>query len=46
MAVTAYAREEDKEQALKAGFQLHVSKPVGTIALIEILCKLVDQAAK
>jgi signal transduction histidine kinase/CheY-like chemotaxis protein len=28
IAVTAFARPEDREQALRAGFQKHVSKPV------------------
>jgi CheY-like chemotaxis protein len=28
VAVTAYARPEDREQALTAGFEVHVSKPI------------------
>jgi CheY-like chemotaxis protein len=28
IALTAYAREEDKQQATSAGFQSHISKPV------------------
>ena len=27
IALTAYARKEDRERALKAGFQRHISKP-------------------
>jgi CheY-like chemotaxis protein len=28
VALTAYAREEDKQKALAAGFQKHLAKPV------------------
>jgi CheY-like chemotaxis protein len=28
VALTAYARPEDRAQALSAGFQLHIAKPV------------------
>ena len=28
VALTAYARPEDRDRAIRAGFQLHVSKPV------------------
>jgi len=34
IALTAYAREEDRRQLLKAGFQLHLSKPVEPTALV------------
>ena len=34
IAVTAYSRAEDREQALAAGFDLHVGKPVEPTALI------------
>lgn len=34
IALTAYAREEDRQQLLKAGFQLHLSKPVEPTALV------------
>jgi PAS domain S-box-containing protein len=33
IALTAFVREEEKKQALSAGFQLHVSKPVSASAL-------------
>ena len=28
VALTAYAREDDRRRALAAGFQLHLSKPI------------------
>jgi CheY-like chemotaxis protein len=28
LALTAYARPEDRQQALAAGFQMHLSKPI------------------
>jgi signal transduction histidine kinase/ActR/RegA family two-component response regulator len=33
-ALTAFAREEDRQQALKAGFQLHLAKPIEPFSLI------------
>ena len=40
LAITAYARAEDRERALAAGYQAHLAKPVraqGLLALIESL---------
>ena len=34
IALTAYAREEDRERAFSAGFQEHISKPVEPVSLI------------
>jgi len=34
IALTAYARLEDRERALKAGFQLHVPKPIDPVRLV------------
>ncbi|PWU21303.1 MAG: hypothetical protein C5B49_02860 [Bdellovibrio sp.] len=39
-AITAYAREEEEKKALEAGFQLHIPKPIGGIALIQSVLKL------
>ncbi len=39
-AVTAYAREEDRILALKAGFQMHVPKPIEPMQLVEVVAKL------
>ncbi len=33
-ALTAYARDEEKERALQAGFQIHVAKPISQRTLI------------
>ncbi len=40
VALTAYAREEDRQRALNAGFQMHVSKPVDPDELVRVIAKL------
>ncbi|ABA23074.1 PAS/PAC sensor hybrid histidine kinase [Trichormus variabilis ATCC 29413] len=42
IALTAYAGEMNQQQALAAGFQLHISKPVDPDALIEAIGNLVN----
>ncbi|MEH2402484.1 hybrid sensor histidine kinase/response regulator [Nostoc sp.] len=37
IALTAYTREEDRLEALKAGFQQHLSKPIDPIKLIAMV---------
>ena len=39
-ALTAYAREEDRVQALAAGYQMHVAKPIEPNHLITIVARL------
>jgi signal transduction histidine kinase/ActR/RegA family two-component response regulator len=39
-ALTAFARDEDRQRALQAGFQLHVSKPVDAAALVAAVVNL------
>jgi CheY-like chemotaxis protein len=39
-ALTAYAREEDRRQALAAGYQMHVAKPIEPNHLITIVARL------
>jgi len=39
-ALTAYARTEDRLRALRAGFQLHLSKPVQPVELITVVASL------
>ena len=39
-ALTAFAREEDRQQALEAGFQLHLSKPIDASSLIAAVATL------
>ena len=33
--MTAYARDEDRQRALAAGFRLHLAKPVEPSAIIQ-----------
>ncbi|HEX8249163.1 MAG TPA: ATP-binding protein, partial [Pyrinomonadaceae bacterium] len=40
VALTAYAREEDKTLALEAGFQMHIAKPVNPEELLSTLKEL------
>jgi signal transduction histidine kinase/ActR/RegA family two-component response regulator len=43
IALTAYAGEMNEQQALQAGFQLHLSKPVEPNVLIEAIVHVVKQ---
>ncbi|HVR95847.1 MAG TPA: response regulator [Thermoanaerobaculia bacterium] len=43
LALTAYARAEDRTQALAAGFQMHVAKPVDPAALIAAVASLAER---
>ncbi len=40
IALTAYAGEADQQQALSAGFQMHVSKPVDPSAIVAAIMSL------
>ncbi len=40
MALTAFARPEDHEEALRAGFQEHLAKPVEPAALVSVVARL------
>jgi PAS domain S-box-containing protein len=40
VAVTAYARSEDRMRALAAGFQMHITKPISPDELIAIVASL------
>jgi len=40
IAVTAYARQEDREHALEAGYQVHLAKPYSAPALIALVQQL------
>jgi CheY-like chemotaxis protein len=44
IAVTAYARDEDRERALSAGFQAHVGKPFDTRRLLTTAAEWVARA--
>jgi CheY-like chemotaxis protein len=41
IALTAYARSEDRLKALESGFQLHLAKPIEPSALIAAVAALV-----
>lgn len=43
IALTAYAREEDRQMAIKAGFQMHVSKPVEPANLATAIAAIAAQ---
>jgi CheY-like chemotaxis protein len=43
VALTAYARSEDRTLALKAGFQSHASKPVDAQELLLVIANLVGR---
>jgi CheY-like chemotaxis protein len=40
IALTAYARTEDRLQALRAGYQMHVPKPVELAELVAVIASL------
>lgn len=41
IALTAYAREEDKQKAMEAGFNVHLPKPIEPFQLIKFVSQLV-----
>jgi signal transduction histidine kinase/CheY-like chemotaxis protein len=43
-ALTAYARDEDKERALDAGYQIHIAKPVSSGKLVAVVARLAGRA--
>jgi PAS domain S-box-containing protein len=42
LALTAYARGEERLRAISAGFQMHMAKPVEPVELISVVAKLVE----
>jgi signal transduction histidine kinase/ActR/RegA family two-component response regulator len=46
IALTAYARRGDAEEALAAGFQLYMAKPVQPVELVESVARLADGTEK
>ncbi len=42
IALTAFARNNDQHKALKAGFQMHLSKPLNPEKLVAAIAKLVE----
>jgi PAS domain S-box-containing protein len=45
IALTAYAAAEDRAQALRAGYQAHIAKPVEAPVLVATVARLVDLGA-
>jgi signal transduction histidine kinase/ActR/RegA family two-component response regulator len=43
VALTAYARTEDRLRALRAGFQLHLSKPVQPSELVTVVASMAER---
>ncbi len=43
VALTAYAREEDRARSLAAGFDAHVPKPIEPLELLSVVAGLVNQ---
>ncbi|HEY9614141.1 PAS domain S-box protein [Allocoleopsis sp.] len=41
-ALTAYAREGDRLQALAAGFQMHIPKPIEPMQLLTVIMRLLE----
>ncbi len=39
-ALTAYARDVDRRQALAAGYQMHIAKPIGASQLVSMIARL------
>jgi PAS domain S-box-containing protein len=46
LALTAYARSEDRTRAIIAGYQMHVAKPVEPSELIAMIASLAERAGK
>jgi PAS domain S-box-containing protein len=46
VALTAFARSEDRQRALLAGYQIHVSKPVEPAELIAVCASLAGRVGK
>ncbi len=44
IALTAYARSEDRITALASGFQLHIAKPVNAIELVDAIAGLLGRS--
>ncbi len=43
IALTAYASAEDRQRALTAGFQTHISKPINFDELLQAVINVLDE---
>ncbi|MEG4970499.1 ATP-binding protein [Microcoleus sp. B6-A1] len=46
IALTAYARNDDRQQALLAGFQMHLTKPVDAAELVAVVASLTGRISR
>jgi CheY-like chemotaxis protein len=46
LALTAHAREDDRWNALKAGYQAHLGKPFDTNTLLQVISNLIGHSRK
>lgn len=46
IALTAYSRAEDRERALRAGFQMHIAKPFDPLELVEAVAVITGRKRK
>jgi PAS domain S-box-containing protein len=46
IALTAYARTEDRMRALRAGYQMHIVKPVELAELVAVMASLIGRSDK
>jgi CheY-like chemotaxis protein len=46
IALTAYARIEDRVRALAAGFQIHIAKPIEPIELMMVVASLANRTGR
>jgi CheY-like chemotaxis protein len=46
IALTAYARAEDRVLAIRSGFQMHIAKPVESSELIAVVANLAGRTRK
>lgn len=45
LALTAYATDDDRQQALTSGFQMHLAKPIDPAAIAQAILALVNRTA-
>lgn len=46
IALTAYARPEDQERAIAAGYQKHLSKPIEPAELAAAVASIIERSGK
>jgi CheY-like chemotaxis protein len=46
IALTGYARPEDRQQLLSAGYQAHLAKPVELAKLVDVITSLTGRAGE